>query len=424
MNGNAPLRLEHPTAIVAIASTFYTAALEEPFRVALADVQSSEIVACVPYNQLNTFLLKPSSVITDDVDAKVLVLLRVEDFIRLELGQHSKQHGLDSCDCLSVLRQHEAEFLEIIARMQQLRLTVMICPAGRGAYDSTFLSNAIRITEHKISARLKAQQKHLVVNWSEFETHAPAGKLFNPAGDRLGHVPFSPEGLSALAQFFTQKLDQIPTVTLSPKAMGEDTADFEYFLASLSVVVTVAPMTLESDEVSIGLMRHTTHFITHPADRTPPGRPLALASAASEGEAWKVVVEDRFGNYGVSGAVVFGFDTNVMRIMFLFLTCPVLGRQVEHAMFHWLADVAEHRNAEFIQIAVLPGRDNKVLSQLLQKVDAEAVHDNGTSTQRNEATQFTLCVADLKNAVMKVAPNPAALTTIIANMSKRETTNA
>ena len=426
MNGdNALLWSEHPMAIVALASTFYTAALEEPFRVTLASHQISDTVLSVPYNQLSTFLLNPSSMVPDDTCAKVLMLLRVEDLIRLELAEHSKQPCFGSTDCVSVLRQREAEFLEIISRMQQLRLTVMICPAGRGAHDTTFLSNGIRVTEHKIAAKLKSQQKHLVVNWSDFEKFAFAGNLFNPAGDRLGHVPFSPEGLTALAEFFVERRDQMPSVTLTSASADDDTADFERFLTSLNVGFAVAPMTPESDEASIGLMRHTTHFITHPGDKPSPGRPLALASIAPEGEAWSFAVDDRFGHYGTSGAVVLGFDRNIMRIEFLFLTCPVLGRQVEHAMFHWLADIAEQRNSKFIHIAVVNGRDNKVLSQLLQKLGAETVRDDNAATRGDATkTQFALRVAELKDSVKRIAPNPAALATIITNMNRGEAAHA
>jgi predicted enzyme involved in methoxymalonyl-ACP biosynthesis len=136
-------------------------------------------------------------------------------------------------------------------------------------------------------------------------------------------------------------------------------------------------------------------------------------------------VDDRFGHYGTSGAVVLGFDRNIMRIEFLFLTCPVLGRQVEHAMFHWLADIAEQRNSKFIHIAVVNGRDNKVLSQLLQKLRAETVRDDNAAT-RGEATktQFALRVAELKDSVKRIAPNPTALATIITNMNRGEAAHA
>ena len=406
-----------------VATSFYTSALEQPFEAALAKHQRTNSVASVPYNQLNTFLLNPGSVIPEHATATVLLLLRVEDFIRLELIEHSKSANPDPSPYLSALRQREAEFLDILDRMRHLRLTVMICPAGRGAYDCQFLSNVIRITEHKISARLKSQQKHVVVNWPEFERFDPRGNCFNPAGDRLGHVPFSPEGLIALAEFFVQKIDQMPTLTMEADSTEANTVDFEHFLASLKVGLSVAPMTPAGEETSIGLMRHTTHFITHPADKSAQERPLGLAFSAPQGEAWVVEVTDRFGNYGVSGAVVFGLEANVMRIAFLFLTCPVLGRQVEHAMVHWLADIAEQREAQLVQVSIINGRDNKVLVQFLRQLGAEESRGDGSGAQvAGTATQFRLRVAGLKDSASRIAPNPVALAMIVKNTTHGEVT--
>ena len=75
--------------ILVLASSFYTAALEMPFTQALVRRGHTHSVVCVPYNQLFTFLLDPRSVIPENVDASVLLLLRVEDLIRLELAQGS-----------------------------------------------------------------------------------------------------------------------------------------------------------------------------------------------------------------------------------------------------------------------------------------------------------------------------------------------
>lgn len=406
-----------PTALV-VATTFYTAALERPLEVALANHHDGDTVQCVPYNQLNTFLLKPSSVIPEGTAAKVVVLLRVEDFLRLELMERNKTAALDDARYLAVLRQRETEFLDILERIRHLRLTVMICPAGHGVCQSDFLKNAIRITEHKISAKLKTQQKHLLVHWSEFEKLESSGNWFNPAADRLGHVPFSPEGLAALAEFLVNQKDRMPAATIATASAPAETADFKHFLASLKVRVSTAWMTPSSEETVIGLMRHTTHFITHPGDKPFPGRPRELATASPQGEAWALEVADRFGDYGVSGAAVFGFDPNVMRVAFLFLTCPVLGRQVEHALFAWLAGVAERRGAEFIHVPFVSGRDNRVLSRLLRQLGTEEIREDGPISQaRGADTYFRLRASGLKESLSRVAPDSETLATMIRNLS-------
>jgi hypothetical protein len=401
-----------------LATTFYTAALERPLEVALAKHHDGGLVQCVPYNQLNTFLLRPSLVIPEGTRAKVVLLLRVEDFLRLEMMEGDKSADPDAAHYAAVLRQREAEFLDVLDRIRHLRLTVMICPAGHGAYRSDFLRNAIRITEHKISAKLKTLQKHLVVRWSEFERFDSSGNWFNPAADRLGHVPFSPEGLAALAEFLVAKKDQMPDAAIGSASASADTADFRHFLASLKVRVSTSRMTPSSEETVIGLMRHTTHFITHPGDRPFPARPRELADASPQGEAWVLEVADRFGNYGVSGAAVFGFEPGVMRVAFLFLTCPVLGRQVEYAVFDWLAGVAERRGAQFIHVPFVNGRDNKVLSQLLRQLSTEEIRGHGALSQaRATDTVFRLRTAGLKESISRIAPDPEALAMMIKNMS-------
>src|SRR5439155_1427038 len=188
-------------------SHFYTAALEMPFTQALAKQGHTYSVVCVPYNQLFTFLLDPRSVIPEGVDASVVLLLRVEDLIRLELAQHNSNR---SDSTLPLLRQRTEELVDVLSRISRLRLTVMMCPSGRGAYDVGSLGNSPRVGEHKILAALRSRQKHLVVSWSEFERAAQPGNWFNPAGDRLGHVPFMPEGLDALADFFVGQLNRMP----------------------------------------------------------------------------------------------------------------------------------------------------------------------------------------------------------------------
>ena len=124
--------------ILVLASSFYTAALEIPFTQALAKHGHTHSVVCVPYNQLFTFLLDPRSVIPEGVDASVVLLLRVEDLIRLELAQHNSNR---SDSTLPLLRQRTEEFVDVLSRISRLRLTVMMCPSGRGAYDVGSLGN-------------------------------------------------------------------------------------------------------------------------------------------------------------------------------------------------------------------------------------------------------------------------------------------
>src|SRR5580700_7994137 len=90
-----PSSTPNPPSVLVLASTFYTAALEKPIAEALANRGYPHTVACVPYNQLYTFLLNPQSLLAPNTSVAVVVLLRMEDLIRLELVQRVKKVALD-----------------------------------------------------------------------------------------------------------------------------------------------------------------------------------------------------------------------------------------------------------------------------------------------------------------------------------------
>ena len=403
------------SSILVLASSFYTEALEIPFTQALAGQRHTHSVVCVPYNQLFTFLLDPRSVIPESVDASVVLLLRVEDLIRLELAQRS---GNGSNSTLQLLRQRTEELVDVLSRISRLRLTVMMCPSGRGAYDVEFLGNAPRVAEHKILAALRSRQKHLVVAWSDFERTAQPGNWFNPAGDRLGHVPFMPEGLDVLADFFVAQLDRMPTARLMSQSGSSDVMDLERFLTSLDVGMTIAPLTIEDEQPALDLIRHTTHFVNLPNQRWDGGR---LRPAG--GESWVVRVHDRFGEYGVSGALTFDFESNVMRVRLLFLSCPVLGKQVEYALFTWMAQMAEQRHAESIEVPFVRGRDNQGLSGLLSRLAEEASPSETTALPTGAEHRFRLRVGGLAERVGKESQSPAVVSAILSKMQIAEVTS-
>jgi hypothetical protein len=369
----------------------------------------------VPYNQLFTFLLDPRSIIQENVDASVVLLLRVEDLIRLELAQRNA-NGSDST--LRLLRQRTEELVDVLSRISRLRLTVMMSPSGKGAYDIRSLGNAPRVAEHKILAALRSRQRHLVVGWSDFERSAQPGNWFNPAGDRLGHVPFMPEGLDALADFFVGQLDRMPTDRLMSQSGSSDVMDLERFLNSLDVGMTIAPLTTEDEQPLLDLIRHTTHFVNLPNQKWDTGclRPPA------GGEGWVVRVHDRFGEYGISGALTFDFESNVMGVRLLFLSCPVLGKQVEYALLIWMAQMAEQRHAENIVVPFVRGRDNQGLGGLLARLAADASASEVTSLPIGAECQFRLRVPGLAERVAKESQSPAVVSAILSKMQIVEVT--
>lgn len=401
-----------PSPVLVLASSFYTAALETPFVEALVNQGLPHTVACVPYNQLYNFLLNPRSFVPANTSVSVVLLIRVEDLIRLELAQLGKDRSGELESILTVFRQRTEELLAILGQISRLRLTVIFCPAGRGAYDISFLGNAPRVAEHRIAAAIRSQRRHLVLGWSDFERAAKPGTWFNRAGDRLGHVPFTPEGLDELAAYFVGQLERLPIVTLDADSNGTNDLDLNRFLASLKVEVTIAPLTAEDDQPVLDLIRHTTHFINLAGRKWDAESLRAFVASMPDNECWILRVQDRFGSYGVSGAVTFGFEAEVMRIGLLFLSCPVLGKQVEHALFGWIAEMAEQRHASCIEVPLVHGPDNQGLHALLARLAEEV-----SAAEVLAADQcFRLTVTGLAGRVGAEAPNPAVVPTILSRM--------
>ena len=402
------------SSVVVLVSSFYTASLEQPFSQALLKRSDPSSVVCVPYNQLHTFLLDPRSVIAEESPANVILFLRVEDLIRLELAEHASSRTTDAETILRVFRERNEQFIDVLRRLAGLRLTVLICPSGRGAYDISFLGNAVRVAEFKIAAELRSQQSHRVFVWSDFERAVQASDVFNVAGDRLGHVPFSPPGLEALAEFFVNQLGSLPTTTLKTQSGSGDNLNLQQFLASLAVEISITPLTPEDEEAAINLIRHTTHFINIPDRKWSAGDIRALNQEIHESEAWIVRVRDRFGDYGVSGAMTFAFEAEIMRTGFWFLSCPVLGKQVEYASMSWMIEVAESRHATAIEAPFVKGRDNQVLYAFLAQLAAPS-ETPATLAPRTQ-TIFRLSVTGLKDRIARNAPNPRAFTEILSRM--------
>ena len=398
-----------PARGLVLATSFYTAALERPLTATLERDHANFPLTCVPYNQLHTFLFDPLSGMSVDEPSKIVLLLRVEDLIRLELVSLDRNKPDAERACSRAFQERTEQFLDILARLS-LQLTVLICPSGRGAYDLKFLGNAVRVAEHKIAAELRGQERHLVISWSEFERGGMAESCFNPSGDRLGHVPFSPQGLDAISQFLCSKLASMPVTDLA-KRPQDAVADLERFLTGLNVEMNTSPLTQLDEEAALNVVRHTTHFINWPTRKWSQGDISALAAAAPSGEAWTVRVRDRFGDYGVSGAVTFAVANRVFKIGLAFLTCPVLGRQVEYAFWGWIAKLAESRGAEFIEVPFVRGRDNEGLERLLTKWSGPTEISPAIGERK-----FRLTVAGLADQILAEAPSQASVNAIIAGM--------
>lgn len=191
-------------------------------------------------------------------------------------------------------------------------------------------------------------------------------------------IPFAAEGAAALKAEHLWLLDvgaataedARRTVLYRENAqrvkLKEATGDFAAFIASLGLDIRVAEpadadlarleqLTERTNQFNINAVRRTAGAFA--AARGVPGR---LARA--------VFVKDRFGDYGLVGALMARADGPVLEVETLLMSCRVLGRGVEHAMIAELGRAALAFGCDTVRLETVVAPRNQPVRQFLSGV--------------------------------------------------------
>jgi FkbH-like protein len=145
---------------------------------------------------------------------------------------------------------------------------------------------------------------------------------------------------------------------------ARSSASLEEFLASLELDVRIAP--LEPAQVE-RVAQLTTR--TNQMNATCIRRTAAEISRLSE-ECLTVHVTDRFGSYGLSGAILFRAAGQALAVDTFLLSCRALGRGVEHRMVARLGEIALERGLETVEIPFVAAQRNRPALLFLESLGA------------------------------------------------------
>ncbi len=81
-----------------------------------------------------------------------------------------------------------------------------------------------------------------------------------------------------------------------------------------------------------------------------------------------VEVRDRFGDYGLVGVILFATGGDTIRVDTFLLSCRVLGRGVEHRMLARLAEIAQSRGQNWVDVPYVPTEKNQPALNFLNQV--------------------------------------------------------
>lgn len=127
------------------------------------------------------------------------------------------------------------------------------------------------------------------------------------------------------------------------------------------------------------LARRVTQFVT-----STQGICNQDGEHCGERRTWSIRVEDRFGPYGIVGAVSLEISNGTLRVTQWLMSCRALGRTVEDTTIGRLAQLARDHSCEWLVIPLVITRRNQVVQTFLSTVYKLA----GETVEKNE---FGIC---------------------------------
>ncbi len=140
------------------------------------------------------------------------------------------------------------------------------------------------------------------------------------------------------------------------------------FVRSLQLDARIQPLTTDDVRRVAQLTQRTNQFNLTTIRRTE----AEITALLNDGvrQCWTVRVADRFGDYGLTGVVIFEID-GALHLETLLLSCRVLGRGVEHRIMARLSEEALRNDAGAIVTRAVPTPKNQPARQFLESIAAD-----------------------------------------------------
>ena len=136
------------------------------------------------------------------------------------------------------------------------------------------------------------------------------------------------------------------------------------FITGLEIRAVIEPMTPERLARASQLTQRTNQFNVTTERRTE----IELQAFCDGHEVLTVSVTDRFGDYGLTGLMIFENTPEALEVDTFLLSCRVLGRGIEHQMLARLGIIARERRLQWVDVHYNPTAKNKPASDFLESV--------------------------------------------------------
>jgi len=151
------------------------------------------------------------------------------------------------------------------------------------------------------------------------------------------------------------------------------------FLAGLELQVEFLPMT-KAEMPRVAQLTQRTNQFNFTSVRRTDGEVERLCTAGNA-DCLVIRLRDRFGDYGLVGAMIFTRQPGLLDVDNVLLSCRALGRRVEHRMLSHLGRIAQEESRKTVRINFVPTPKNKPARDFLESMGA-VVEDGNSIASR------------------------------------------
>src|SRR5581483_11117937 len=174
----------------------------------------------------------------------------------------------------------------------------------------------------------------------------------------------------------------------------QQASTLESFLAGLQLEVNISPLApAELARVS-QLTQRTNQFNCTTVRRSEDE--IQKACTAGELECLTVCVRDRFGDYGLVGAMMYRAGNGCLTVDTFLLSCRVLGRGVEHRMLRHVGEIARGKQLSRVDVQFIPTKKNAPALSFLDNVAGGFKEDSGESFWFRIPTEYAASLSEVQ----------------------------
>lgn len=198
------------------------------------------------------------------------------------------------------------------------------------------------------------------------------------------------------------------------------------FINSLNLQIDISP--LENEQLSrvAQLTQRTNQFNATTIRRTE----TEIQNLLSQGyQCLTVKVQDKFGDYGLVGVIIYQEIENTLKVDTFLLSCRTLGRGVEYQMLAELGKIALEKQLESVEIIYQTTAKNQPVLNFLQKIGSIYQNEFIFRFPTNYARQITyqpnseitpVATATENQTLSKVSANSSLYQNIAINLTTLE----